>query len=183
MDADQVTEFRFRGNGWPGPTVAKTGDGREASMDYNDSWGKILNKHLQFRCKICPDGTAEAADLAAFDSWETRDGYPDFEERDGFSGIVARTAKGKALLDELQAQQVIAAAPLERDRLAVMQPYQERRKRAAPARLAAVKSVRGITLRLKGLRAWRNALALGRANLQEFSSTRRRCQKGADLET
>lgn len=52
-------------------------------MTYNDSWGKILGRELGFRCKICPDGIGMLADISSGDSWNTKDGYPDFTEGDG----------------------------------------------------------------------------------------------------
>ena len=57
VDAVGLKSFRYRGDGWPGMARAVGADGRVAEMDYSKSWGTILNRHLQFRCKICPDGT------------------------------------------------------------------------------------------------------------------------------
>lgn len=133
-----VTAFAYRGRGWPGLTRATTRDGRESSMDYNSSWGGILNRHLQFRCKICPDGTGEFADVVCADAWYGKDGYPDFAERDGRSLIVTRTAVGRRLLDNAVAAGAIAAEHLESDEIRRMQPYQVNRKSGLLARLAAL---------------------------------------------
>ncbi|HBC01034.1 MAG TPA: coenzyme F420 hydrogenase, partial [Pseudomonas sp.] len=65
-----VTAFRYRGDGWPGLTKATLKNGDERTMTYNDSWGKVLNRHLQTRCKICPDGIGEFADIVCADGWE-----------------------------------------------------------------------------------------------------------------
>ncbi len=50
---NQVKTFRYRGDGWPGKARVVTHAGDVREMDYNASWGTILNRHLQFRCKIC----------------------------------------------------------------------------------------------------------------------------------
>lgn len=135
---DEVTRFQYRGDGWPGLARARRRDGTEESMDYNSSWGNILNRHLQFRCKICPDGTGEFADLVCADAWYGKDGYPDFTERDGRSLIVARTAAGAELLAAAEVARAVATEPLDVGEIARMQPYQENRKRNTLARSAAL---------------------------------------------
>ena len=53
----------------------------ERTMSYHNSWGKILSRHVQHRCKICADGTGNPADLVCADAWHADDeGYPLFEE-------------------------------------------------------------------------------------------------------
>jgi coenzyme F420 hydrogenase subunit beta len=130
-----LESFRYRGDGWPGMAKAISKDGRSATMDYNSSWGNILNRHLQFRCKICPDGTGEFADLVCADAWYGKDGYPDFTEREGRSLILVRTAKGKALLESALAASAISVDSLAVDEIAAMQPYQVARKQQVSARL------------------------------------------------
>ena len=94
VERKDVTAFRYRGDGWPGLTKATLKNGDERTMTYNDSWGKVLNRHLQTRCKICPDGIGEFADIVCADGWEGDEkGYPSFEEREGNSLILVRTAK------------------------------------------------------------------------------------------
>ena len=90
----EPTTLKYRGDGWPGLFKAKWDDGTEFSLTYHESWGKILGKHLNFRCKVCADGIGSLADISVGDSWNTKDGYPDFEEKDGKSLIFARTSKG-----------------------------------------------------------------------------------------
>jgi coenzyme F420 hydrogenase subunit beta len=137
---EQTRSFRFRGNGWPGRATAVALDGAERSMSYHDSWGKILSKHVQHRCKICADGTGVAADIACGDAWESdAEGYPVFAEADGVSLIMVRTSLGKRLLDAARAQGVIETAPFDVDALASIQPGQRERRRALFARLAALR--------------------------------------------
>lgn len=162
---DDCTRFQYRGNGWPGLARATRRDGSEESMDYNASWGSILNRHLQFRCKICPDGTGEFADLVCADAWYGKDGYPDFTERDGRSLIVARTKAGERLYRRALAEGWIASEPLAVGEIAEMQPYQAHRKRNVLARVVGLFAARGVGPRYRGLALARVALGERKAEL------------------
>ncbi|NRR31608.1 Coenzyme F420 hydrogenase/dehydrogenase, beta subunit C-terminal domain [Oxalobacteraceae bacterium] len=150
-DESKLVSFRYRGDGWPGMTRVVQDDGQVFEMDYNSSWGTILNKHLQFRCKICPDGTGEFADVVCADAWYGKDGYPDFTERDGRSLILSRTAAGEALVREAMALQVIEAAELDVGEIAKMQPYQVDRKRMVLGRVLATRLAQGRAPRYRRL--------------------------------
>lgn len=151
LDPAEVVSFRYRGNGWPGPTVAMTGDGRRREMQYADSWGGQLSKELQFRCKICPDAIGGAADLAAADAWYGGEsGYPKFEERDGRSLIMARTHLGGKLLRDALAAGRLVAEPLAVGEIERMQPAQARRKRVLAARLLAMRLTGRPVPRMRG---------------------------------
>jgi len=158
MQGDELQSFRYRGDGWPGMARAVSRDGRVAEMDYARSWGTILNRHLQFRCKICPDGTGELADVVCADAWYGKDGYPDFAEQDGRSLVIARTARGEALVTEAMGAGVIAAANLDISEIARMQPYQLARKRLVLARLLGTRLRLGWMPKFRGLRLLRCAL-------------------------
>lgn len=153
---DHIARFTFRGNGWPGRATATLRDGSEKSMSYADSWGQILSRHLQFRCKICPDGSGGAADIVCADAWESDDnGYPMFEELDGRSLVITRTAYGEKLLTAAIAAGAVAASPIDASSIAKMQPSQANRKRAVLPRLLAMLLVGRRTPRLYGFRLWR----------------------------
>lgn len=130
-----LKSFRYRGDGWPGKARAVTTDGSTHEMDYSTSWGTILNRHLQFRCKICPDGTGEFADIVCADAWYGKDGYPDFEEREGRSLILTRTSAGEAIIREALSTGSICADDLPVEEIAKMQPYQLKRKQMVLSRL------------------------------------------------
>lgn len=137
-DVHHTESFRFRGNGWPGRATAVLKDGSSRSMTYHDSWGKILSRYVQHRCKICADGTGVAADIVCGDAWESdADGYPVFEEADGISLIIARTRLGAELIDAARKAGRIETGPFEVADLAAIQPGQRERRRALMARLAA----------------------------------------------
>jgi len=137
---DQVAKFRYRGEGWPGFAKVEAVDGSSAKMSYNDSWGKILNRQLQTRCKICPDGTGEFADISCGDAWHGNDkGFPDFKELAGRSAIIVRSRKGQELLRDAVDEGDVVLEPSEfsLDDLSKMQPYQvNRRKMVIPRSLA-----------------------------------------------
>ncbi len=152
LSPDEVTEFRYRGQGWPGPTLARTADGRQRQMAYADSWGRHLSREVQFRCKICPDAVGGVADIACADAWYgDASGYPQFEEQDGRSLIITRTAAGEALLQSAQAAGAIETAPLPIDEIERMQPAQAQRKRMIVARTMGVRAAHQAVPRMRGL--------------------------------
>lgn len=133
-----LASFRFRGNGWPGLTEARTSDGQVETMRYADSWGRYLSPEVQYRCKICPDAVGGAADLAAADAWYGGEsGYPTFEEQDGRSLVIARSSTGQDLLARVTAAGALVLEDLAPSEIDLMQPAQARRKRLIAARIAA----------------------------------------------
>jgi coenzyme F420 hydrogenase subunit beta len=175
-DLEHTESFRFRGNGWPGRATARLKDGSERSMSYHDSWGGILTKHIQHRCKICADGTGVAADIVCADAWETdAKGYPLFDEAPGISLIVARTTLGAQLIEAARAANRIETAPFDAAHLVAIQPGQRERRRALAARLAALRLLGRAVPHYEGLQI----LAAGRQNtvkktLRNFLGTLRR---------
>lgn len=180
VGASELDTFRYRGNGWPGRATARRVDGSEASMTYADSWGGILSKHVQSRCKICPDGTGFTADLVSADAWETDDdGYPLFDERDGVSLLIARTAAGKSLVESAIHDGRLAAAPLAVDEITPMQPGQASKAAYGPIRMLALLVTGRRVPRFRGFHLARRATG---ASLQriphEFGGTLRRRLSG-----
>ena len=101
VDPSEVTEFRYRGHGWPGPTFVRTEDGRQFSQTYDETWYSGLRYELMFRCKICVDGISEHADVVAGDCWVMENGKPSHREAgDGWNIHIARTKRGVDLIQE-----------------------------------------------------------------------------------
>lgn len=137
-DKARLTSFRYRGDGWPGFATAIETDGKRRRMSYADSWGDILSKEVQFRCKICPDAVGGVADIACADAWYGGEsGYPAFDEAEGRSLVMVRSTAGAALLDAARAAGTIETAPLAIGEIIKMQPHQARRKRLVASRIAA----------------------------------------------
>jgi spermidine/putrescine transport system permease protein len=181
LRAEDVKVLRYRGHGCPGVTHIEAKDGRVFTQTYDDTWSEELNQEIQFRCKICADGTGEQADIACGDAWIGADGYA-YAEHDGWNSIIARTEAGDRLLLEMEAAGAIATAPNTTDDLGRMQPHQVERKRAVLARLA------GLALRLQprpryaGFRLVANAWTGGEMFWENLRGTFRRVGRGANRE-
>lgn len=95
---DTLMSLRYRGNGWPGCATAvysHQGEERVAQMSYEDSWGKILAKHQQWRCKVCADHSGEFADISIGDPW-----YRAVQQGEvGDSLIVVRSELGRQTVE------------------------------------------------------------------------------------
>jgi coenzyme F420 hydrogenase subunit beta len=176
----EVTHFRYRGNGWPGQATATLASGEERSISYAQSWGDVLSKHMQFRCKICADGTGMTADVVCADAWFGDErGYPLFDEQEGRSLILIRTARGAALVEAAVASGRLETAGASMADVLAMQPYQARRTRLTLARLLALRLVGRPVPRYPGIRLWRAALRAGwRANLRGFLGALARALRG-----
>jgi len=130
---DAITGFRYRGRGCPGPTRIETGSGAR-EFHYLDLWGEDESAwHLPFRCKICPDGIGEAADIAASDTWPggspTREGSVDDP---GTNALIARTSAGTELIQAAaDAGYLTLEYDIVPDELSLYQPHQVRKKYAA----------------------------------------------------
>ncbi|GAO31476.1 coenzyme F420-dependent oxidoreductase [Geofilum rubicundum JCM 15548] len=170
-----VRDLAYRGNGWPGFFSFLDANGNKFQMSYNDSWGKKLGKKLHFRCKICPDGIGLQADLAAGDAWETKDGYPDFAEREGQSLILLRTSRAVDLLRAMQHEEQVVLQTLPMEKIRSMQPYQYIRRSVVGSRVLATIIGKGILLNFKGMRIWNNLFSKSIASgFREFIGTLKR---------
>lgn len=89
ISKDNLVKMKYRGEGWPGLWKVQEESGKSSELTYAESWG-YLQKYRQWRCYICPDHTAEFADIAVGDPW-----YREIEDGElGSSLIIARTEKG-----------------------------------------------------------------------------------------
>jgi len=149
-----ITAMRYRGRGCPGPTRIETARAVH-DFDYLDLWGEDASAwQLPYRCKICPDGIGEAADIAAADTWPggspTREGA---EADPGVNAVIARTKAGAELL---AAAAEAGAIVIEREStvadLNAYQPHQVRKKYTAHDRHLGLKSATGLELQTKRLR-------------------------------
>jgi coenzyme F420 hydrogenase subunit beta len=147
----EPTDLWYRGHGWPGRFTVTLADGSSASESYDQSWGRELGPTMQWRCKICPDGVGESADIVAADYWETdAQGFPAFDERPGVSALLARTPRGLAVLEDAFADRVLAGRPLDLDALAAVQPSQVERRRTLLARALGVRAAGRPVPRFRG---------------------------------
>lgn len=134
-----VRDFWYRGEGWPGKATAIDAAGARREMSYEESWGRILSKDVNFRCKFCPDGFGEFADISCGDAWHAQEGCPDFAERPGRSLAFIRSERGRKLFEAARAAGCVAAEPFAVEDLKTIQPSQYQRKIHAGVRIAALK--------------------------------------------
>jgi coenzyme F420 hydrogenase subunit beta len=177
---DEVEEFRYRGDGWPGFATARTNDGRVLSMSYAESWGDILSNFLQFRCKICPDGNGRFADLVCADAWYGDEkGFPRFSEAEGRSLVISRTKKGEAIVNEARKRGYVELEDIDLAEVEKMQPYQARRNTLVLSRLAAMALLGRPIPRYLGFQLTKVALRAGVwGNAKSFLGMARRLVRG-----
>jgi coenzyme F420 hydrogenase subunit beta len=97
---DEVSKFRYRGYGFPGPTHVETSDGKTHDFSYYDFWGEDYKRWtLPHRCKICPDSIGEVADIVAADPWPGGGPNKDKVNERGNNVVIVRTVSGAELLD------------------------------------------------------------------------------------
>jgi coenzyme F420 hydrogenase subunit beta len=172
-----LTLFRYRGHGSPGPTRIETRDGRAHELTYAEMWEDESTWRLQSRCKICPDAIGEAADVVAGDTWP--DASPTGEDA-GFNSILARTTAGAELLSAAIAAGVITiTGPVTPRQLDSFNPHQVAKKRAVGARLIAMRAAGRPVPRVRRLRIAHLALGGGAvAAAREMRGTIRRLRSG-----
>ena len=175
---DEPSSLKYRGDGWPGNFIARFADGSSFQLSYNESWGKILGHHVGFRCKICPDGIGMLADVAVGDSWNTKDGYPDFTESDGRSFCMVRTATGDRLMQVALTNGYIETKALDIKQIKDQQAYQYKRRKLEGWRLIPVQLMTGGLLHFKGLAIWRQALSANvKVGFRNMKGTYKRMKK------
>jgi coenzyme F420 hydrogenase subunit beta len=181
LEEDEVALLRYRGLGNPGLTRVETKDGRAFSTTYGELWSDEGKWMLQFRCKICADAIGELADIAVSDVWPG--GSPSSEDA-GFNGFIARTPKGRALLEEAERA---GALVLTEDRdfrfLDSVQPHQVHKKQALTARLAAMRDAGALAPSYAGLRLEAAAATTDAAARQaNYAGMRDRLERGDNRE-
>lgn len=154
-DEQKVTYVSYRGNGWPGYSTVREADGREYTMNYEDSWGKILGRDIYRGCRLCYDGIGEEADISCGDAWYLdENGKISFDERPGRNVIFARTELGDKILRQAEAAGWVSCENFAEEQLDLMQPFQYVRKAQLRYKLLAMRTAgREIpAIRISGLR-------------------------------
>ncbi|MEM7282503.1 MAG: Coenzyme F420 hydrogenase/dehydrogenase, beta subunit C-terminal domain [Pseudomonadota bacterium] len=154
VNPSDVVSLSYRGNGCPGPTRIELSNGEVIEKTYLDLWGTDASMwHLAWRCKICPDGTGEGADIAVADTW--RGGSPDpttLDSDPGTNAIIVRTVAGGDLIDG-----AVAAGFLEMqgessiEDLNHWQPHQVTKKIASQARYRGMLECDQLPIRTPGM--------------------------------
>lgn len=183
---DEVRVFRYRGNGWPGPTRVETTGGTRHDLTYEQAWhssGQSWRYDLQFRCKICPDAVGESADLSAPDGWVLRDGKPIYEEAPGTNALLVRTARGADLVRRAVAAGALVLSPLSAAELRQMHPNHLDRRLGAPVQQLALQVTGSRRIALRRYRPLAALRAAGpRLLWQQFAGTLRRIRRRDNVE-
>lgn len=177
-DEQTIASLRYRGHGWPGSAAATAREGQEPALvefDYDQSWNRILQKHRQWRCHLCPDHTGEYADIAVGDAW-----HRPIEAGDpGRSLVLARTGRGRTALAAAAAVGAVVLRPAPVTALADSQPNLVRTRGAVAARVATLQVLGVAAPRFRGFSMWRfwwTALSL-RAKVSSTLGTARRVKR------
>ncbi|WP_370279518.1 Coenzyme F420 hydrogenase/dehydrogenase, beta subunit C-terminal domain [Pontibacterium sp.] len=177
-----LARIRYRGNGCPGPVEMENHNGEVFFRSYNDFWGEGESSwSIPFRCKICPNGIGEGADIAAADSWPDCQVDSATEKDDpGSNAVIVRSSKGNTLLSAAVEEGFIETGDeiTPRD-LDFFQPHQVVKKQAGMARIEGLVEEGGLGIRCKGQRLNEIADTMEKdfLNLQR-DGTRRRFRAG-----
>ena len=93
IDPHELTDVRYRGPGWPGGLRLTMRSGEARERPYPEYFDRTMTAFTSPRCRLCPDGLAELADLSIGDAWLER-----FEGTPGVSDLIARTPAGVEML-------------------------------------------------------------------------------------
>lgn len=186
VPAKEVSLFRWRGNGWPGPTHVETHDGRIFDLSYDKVWYSAevpWTYDIQFRCKICPDAIGELADVSCPDSWVMVDGKPVHDEAPGANLFIARTERGEELVAEAAATGAIHLEPFSIDELDAQHADHVARKIENPARVRALGLEGQLQPRFERFRSERMIKIAGaEQDAAAEAGARRRIREGAHRE-
>lgn len=177
-DVNDLSDVRYRGNGWPGNFVAKAReDGASYSCTYEESWGEVLSSHVQWRCRLCLDHTGEFADIAVGDPW-----YRPIEEGEmGSSLIVARTPVGKRYVERAIRGGALTASQVDCDLLPKSQPNLIQTRGEVWGRLLGARLAGAIVPTYRAMpsfRFWMSEVPLERKARSVLGAMRRCVRKG-----
>jgi len=151
VQPEDVEEFRYRGWGWPGETVVKS-HGHVCQMSYEQSWGEILTRYVPLRCRLCPDGSGQFADISCGDPW-CKAIEPDDP---GQSLVLVRTEKGREMLDKAIKAGYLKLQPIDASAVSRSQKGLLNRKRQLWGRLRTMRATGIVVPDYKGFHLFDN---------------------------
>ena len=151
VDPATVRDLRYRGGGWPGhfaPTLAGASEPCQ-KLSYRRSWA-FLQAFRPWSVQLWPDGMGELADISCGDPWyQEPDG-----KNPGFSLAVARTRRGREVIEGAMQAGYLTLKPAENWKLVKSQPGLLAKKRAAWGRRLAMRLVGLPVTSFAGLELW-----------------------------
>lgn len=157
VDPGDVSAFRYRGQGWPGMATARFKDGGRPPLkvSYNESWG-FVQKYRPFRCYLCPDLTAESADISVGDPWYREVG----DDEPGRSLILVRTEAGREIFRRARERGYVTAEPADPEIIYRSQNNLLGKRQAIWGRLLALRLLGVPHPKLEGFHLFENWLDL-----------------------
>lgn len=172
IDYHSLSNLQYRGQGWPGMATAtlKGNNHKAMEISYMDSWG-FVQKYRPFRCYLCPDLTAEQADISVGDPW-----YRDIEDNEpGRSLILIRTEKGRDIFRQAISKGYVTAEKADPEIIYRSQKNLLSKRQAIWGRILAMKLMRIPTPKLEGFYLWENWLDLSsKEKVQSVAGTLKR---------
>ena len=130
IDPGELVSVSYRGPDWPGGLRLVTRSGAVHEFPYPDYMDRYVDAYTPPRCRLCPDGLAELADISVGDAWLER-----FFGSPGVSGLIARTEAGEQLLDNLAPGWLTLTAATPEEVLASQEPTHALKRRTLRGRL------------------------------------------------
>lgn len=166
VEPSMVANLRYRGYGWPGYATVTDMNGKVNKCTYIQSWGAVLGRHTLFRCKLCPNGFGEFADITCGDAWHCYKGEPSFNNAEsGRSFIFIRSEKGKHLVDRAIKEGLLKVEPYDLNKLPLIQKSQYQRKVNLLGRYIIFKLFVNHYFSIKGFNLFKLAYISGFMNL------------------
>ncbi len=151
------TKLRYRGRGWPGHFAVRLKgepDWRNLAT-YADAWG-FLQAYRPYRCYLCPDGTAEFADISCGDPW-----YREVQPNEpGTSLVVVRTERGREIVRRAIDAGVARLVKVDPETLAMSQRELQLKRGAIWGRVMTLNALGVPAPRFRGFSLLRNWLRI-----------------------
>jgi coenzyme F420 hydrogenase subunit beta len=175
IHAEDVGGLGYRGKGWPGmfSVLSRNNTFPPKTLSYKASWG-FINAYRPFRCYLCPDSTAELADISCGDPW-----YRNREESEpGYSLALIRTKKGRQLFYEAREAGYITVEPAAPGVLSLSQREMPLKRGAVWGRVLTMKAFGIPAPEYRGFSLFQNWLAMPpMEKARSFIGTARRILK------
>ncbi len=183
LEHKDLKQFCYRGDGCPGRVEFSTSDDRSFDADMLEPFGGSDEKSwkLPFPCKICPDGSGEAADISAGDQWENASPDPVRSLTDpGTNAVIVRTSAGVELIKAAQkAGYIRVEKEFDLRWYNSCQPHLISKKQAVRARWDGLKAEGRIIPRSQRLRIDRLSKEAGPEQYKnEYQGSRQRVRMG-----
>jgi coenzyme F420 hydrogenase subunit beta len=124
LDPAHLARVSYRGPGWPGCLRFETQDGTVREAAFPAYFYRLVRSYTLPRCRLCPDGLAELADISVGDAW-----LPQYHGTPGASDLIVRTPIGERLVERI-AGEWLTLFPSTPDEILRSQSETKREKRS-----------------------------------------------------